>query len=82
MAIALRKPPLGCIHHTDRGSQYCAHDYQKILRRHVPSAVPGVDEPLCHGAGGLHPRVGLGEGSCLDPGPFFPTPIFCSHASR
>ena len=34
MAIALRKPPEGCIHHTDRGSQYCSHDYQKILRQH------------------------------------------------
>lgn len=34
MAIALRQPPKGCIHHTDRGSQYCSHDYQKILRRH------------------------------------------------
>ena len=34
MAIALRKPPRGCIHHTDRGSQYCSHDYQKILRNH------------------------------------------------
>jgi transposase InsO family protein len=34
MAINLRKPPKGCIHHTDRGSQYCSHDYQKILRRH------------------------------------------------
>lgn len=34
MAIALRRPPSGCLHHTDRGSQYCAHDYQKILRRH------------------------------------------------
>ena len=34
MAIALRKPPRGCIHHSDRGSQYCAHDYQKILRKH------------------------------------------------
>jgi len=32
MAIALRRPPKGCIHHTDRGSQYCSHDYQKILR--------------------------------------------------
>ena len=31
MAIALRTPPRGCIHHTDRGSQYCSHDYQKIL---------------------------------------------------
>ena len=34
MAIALRRPPRGCIHHTDRGSQYCSHDYQKILRQH------------------------------------------------
>lgn len=34
MAIALRRPPPGCIHHTDRGSQYCAHEYQKILRKH------------------------------------------------
>ena len=34
MAINLRKPPPDCIHHTDRGSQYCSHDYQKILRRH------------------------------------------------
>jgi transposase InsO family protein len=34
MAIALRRPPRGCIHHTDRGSQYCLHDYQKVLRKH------------------------------------------------
>ena len=34
MAIALRRPPKGCIHHTDRGSQYRSHDYQKILRQH------------------------------------------------
>lgn len=30
-AIALRTPPPGVIHHSDRGSQYCSHDYQKIL---------------------------------------------------
>ncbi|MFC6638967.1 IS3 family transposase [Sulfitobacter sediminilitoris] len=34
MAVALRQPPKGCIHHTDRGSQYCSHDYQKLLRQH------------------------------------------------
>ena len=34
MAVALRKPPRGCIHHSDRGSQYCSHDYQKRLRQH------------------------------------------------
>ena len=32
MAIALRKSPRACVHHTDRGSQYCSHDDQKILR--------------------------------------------------
>lgn len=34
MAINLRRPPWGCIHHTDRGSQYCSHDYQKLLSQH------------------------------------------------
>lgn len=34
MAIALRAPHRGCIFHSDRGSQYCSHDYQKILREH------------------------------------------------
>lgn len=34
MAVALRQQPKGCIHHTDRGSQYCSHDYQKLLRQH------------------------------------------------
>ena len=34
MAVALRQPPEGCIHHTDRGSQYCSHDCQKLLRQH------------------------------------------------
>ncbi len=33
MAVALRQPPKGCIHHTDRGSQYCSHDYQKMMRQ-------------------------------------------------
>ncbi|MCP9483468.1 IS3 family transposase [Shimia sp. CNT1-13L.2] len=34
MAIALGAPPKDCIHHTDRGSQYRSHDYQKLLRQH------------------------------------------------
>jgi transposase InsO family protein len=34
MAIALRSPPRGCVFHSDRGSQYCSHDYQKVLREH------------------------------------------------
>ena len=35
MAVALPQPPEGCIHHTDRGSQYCSHDYQKRLKKHA-----------------------------------------------
>jgi putative transposase len=34
MAIALRSPSKSCIFHSDRGSQYCSHDYQKVLREH------------------------------------------------
>ena len=34
MAVALRRPPKDCIHHTDRGSQYCSGDYQKRLKQH------------------------------------------------
>ncbi len=32
-AVALRNPPPGCLHHTDRGSQYCSHDYQKRMHQ-------------------------------------------------
>jgi len=31
MAIWRRKSPRGVIIHSDRGSQYCSHDYQKLL---------------------------------------------------
>ena len=34
MAIALRRPAKGFVHHSDRGSQYYSHDYQKTLRKH------------------------------------------------
>jgi putative transposase len=34
MAIALRAPRKGCIFQSNRGSQYCLHDNQKILREH------------------------------------------------
>jgi len=33
-AIALRRPLSGLIHHSDRGSQYCSCDYQKLLKAH------------------------------------------------
>ena len=29
MAVALRQPPKDCIHHTDRGSQYCSGEYHE-----------------------------------------------------
>ena len=32
MAVQLRRPPAGCIFHSDRGSQYCSYDYQKKLQ--------------------------------------------------
>ncbi len=32
MAVNLRQPAKGCIFHSDRGSQYCAYDYQKKLQ--------------------------------------------------
>ena len=31
-AIALRQPAPGVVHHSDRGSQYCAYEYQKKLQ--------------------------------------------------
>lgn len=31
-AIELRHPAPGLLHHSDRGSQYCAGDYQKLLK--------------------------------------------------
>lgn len=30
-AIEHRRPPAGCIHHSDRGSQYTAQDYRELL---------------------------------------------------
>lgn len=34
MAINLRRPKPGLIHHSDRGSQYASHQYQKLLQQH------------------------------------------------
>jgi len=60
MAIAFRSPPKGCIHHTDRGSQYCSHDYQKLLRQHGFSVSPlsGASTPAGQ-------RMS-GKGNCYD----------------
>jgi transposase InsO family protein len=32
-AIERRKPPAGCVHHSDRGSQYAARAYREVLLR-------------------------------------------------
>jgi putative transposase len=39
MAINLRRPAPGLIHHSDRGSQYASHAYQQLLKQHgmIPS---------------------------------------------
>jgi putative transposase len=38
-AVALRRPRAGILHHSDRGSQYCSYDFQRMLDRHgfIPS---------------------------------------------
>jgi putative transposase len=33
-AVSARRPAPGLIHHSDRGSQYCSHEYQALLRSH------------------------------------------------
>jgi transposase InsO family protein len=32
-AMAAKRPAAGLIHHSDRGSQYCAHEYQQLLQQ-------------------------------------------------
>ncbi len=33
-AVTTRRPAAGLIHHSDRGSQYCSHEYQSLLRQY------------------------------------------------
>lgn len=33
-ALSIKRPGAGLIHHSDRGSQYCALEYTSILQRH------------------------------------------------
>jgi putative transposase len=33
-AIRIRQPPKGCIHHSDRGSQYASQAYREMLTKH------------------------------------------------
>jgi putative transposase len=34
MAYFQRRPPRGLVHHSDRGSVYCSHDYQKLVQQY------------------------------------------------
>ena len=34
MALELRRPPVGWVHHSDRGSQYASGDYTDLLKAH------------------------------------------------
>jgi putative transposase len=31
VAVASKRPGIGLIHHSDRGSQYCSHEYRRML---------------------------------------------------
>ncbi|CAN5415886.1 hypothetical protein BH10CHL1_BH10CHL1_20740 [soil metagenome] len=31
MALRSRQPAAGLLHHSDRGSQYASHEYQRVL---------------------------------------------------
>jgi putative transposase len=42
-AIAERQPPPGLVHHSDRGVQYAAGDYVRILRKH--QMIPSMSRP-------------------------------------
>jgi transposase InsO family protein len=41
-AVASKGPVAGLIHHSDRGSQYCSHEYRKLLDRfHMRASMSG-----------------------------------------
>jgi putative transposase len=61
MAVALRQPPRGCIHHTDRRSQYCSNEYQRRLSKYEFKVSPlMVDKQTTAGQ-----RMS-GKGNCYD----------------
>jgi transposase InsO family protein len=46
MALELRCPPAGCVHHSDHGSQYASGDYTDLLKTHGCGITMGQIEPL------------------------------------
>lgn len=41
VAIERRRPPAGCVHHSDRGSQYASERYRDTLAAHALSTLWG-----------------------------------------
>ena len=47
MALALRRPPAGIVHHSDRGVQYASHDYvEKLACKRLPDQHGPERQPL------------------------------------
>jgi putative transposase len=46
-AIRARRPGAGCVHHSDRGSQYASAAYRKILEDRHPTGRRPDDKGLC-----------------------------------
>lgn len=67
VAVAARRPPAGCIHHTDRGCQYASAQYRAALQRY--GLVGSMSQPAnperpgrelhenAQSRGGLHRRL-------------------------
>jgi putative transposase len=43
MAIAVRQPPAGLVHHSDRGVQYASNEYVQVLQQH--GMIPSMSRP-------------------------------------
>jgi putative transposase len=49
MALGRRRPPIGLVHHSDRGSQYASHAYRALLADHgMTCSMSGQGECLDH----------------------------------
>src|SRR5438874_13060631 len=45
MAVLSRRPGAGLIHHSDRGSEYASHSYQRLLQEHhIQASMSGTGD--------------------------------------
>src|SRR5262245_46787609 len=64
-AIAVRRPPAGCIHHSDRGSQYAAEDYRAELAKHgLKGSMGRRGHPYHHAKGARRPTCATSSFPC------------------